>query len=119
MDITKYTFSLALLFTSIVAGFSRSSSTDTTGVGLPYFVPAIPEGFDDRQKAISTMNGYEATKAIRAFGNGKAGIPIIAMTANVWKEEVDLCFQAGMNDFIGKPFDTDELLIKIDQLTRK
>ncbi|MBK6373802.1 MAG: hypothetical protein IPF67_11645 [Saprospiraceae bacterium] len=32
------------------------------------------------------------------------------MTANVLKEEVDLCYQAGMNDFIGKPFDTNELI---------
>ena len=54
-----------------------------------------------------TMNGYEATIAIRAFDNEKAMTPIIAMTANVLKEEVDLCYQAGMNDFIGKPFDTD------------
>jgi len=65
------------------------------------------------------MNGYEATIAIRAFTNEKAGIPIIAMTANVLKEEVDLCYQAGMNDFIGKPFDTNELLLKIYNLKTK
>ncbi len=65
------------------------------------------------------MNGYEATIAIRAFTNGKADIPIIAMTANVLKEEVDLCYQAGMNDFIGKPFDTAELLHKIHQLIKR
>jgi CheY-like chemotaxis protein len=34
------------------------------------------------------MNGYEATEKIRAISNGKSGIPIIAMTANVMKEEV-------------------------------
>jgi len=65
------------------------------------------------------MNGYEATLAIRAFDNEKAGTPIIAMTANVLKEEVDLCYQAGMNDFIGKPFDTIELLNKINLLVKK
>ena len=65
------------------------------------------------------MNGYEATKAIRALDNDKAGTPIIAMTANVLKEEVDLCQQAGMNDFIGKPFDTSELIQKIYTLTNK
>ena len=65
------------------------------------------------------MNGYEATMAIRAFGNEKASTPIIAMTANVLKEEVDLCYQAGMNDFIGKPFDTQELLNKINLLIKK
>ncbi|MBK9491114.1 MAG: response regulator [Haliscomenobacter sp.] len=65
------------------------------------------------------MNGFEATKAIRNMGNKKANTPIIAMTANVLKEEVDLCYQAGMNDFIGKPFDTDELLHKIYNLKNK
>lgn len=62
------------------------------------------------------MNGYDATKTIRAFDNGKSKTPIIAMTANVLKEEVDKCYKAGMNDFIGKPFDTDELLQKIYNL---
>ncbi len=66
-----------------------------------------------------TMNGYEATKAIRAFDNKKAMTPIIAMTANVLKEEVELCYQAGMNDFIGKPFDLNELLQKIYHLKNK
>ncbi|MBK9105681.1 MAG: response regulator [Saprospiraceae bacterium] len=65
------------------------------------------------------MNGYEATIAIRGFDNEKANTPIIAMTANVLKEEVDLCYQAGMNDFIGKPFDTNELLQKIYNLKTK
>ena len=65
------------------------------------------------------MNGFEATIAIRNLGNEKAKTPIIAMTANVLKEEVDLCYQAGMNDFIGKPFDTDELLQKINQVIKK
>ena len=66
-----------------------------------------------------TMNGYEATKAIRSLGNEKSGTPVIAMTANVFKEEVELCYQAGMNDFIGKPFDTGELLQKIYNLKNK
>lgn len=65
------------------------------------------------------MNGYEATKAIRDLVIEKSKIPIIAMTANVMKEEVELCYKAGMNDFIGKPFDTEELIQKIYKLTHK
>ena len=65
------------------------------------------------------MNGFEATKAIRSLDSERANTPIIAMTANVLKEEVDLCYQAGMNDFIGKPFDTKELLNKIFNLINK
>ena len=65
------------------------------------------------------MNGFEAAKAIRNLGNEKSNTPIIAMTANVLKEEVDLCYQAGMNGFIGKPFDTNELMEKMFNLTNK
>ncbi|MES2648166.1 MAG: ATP-binding protein [Bacteroidota bacterium] len=65
------------------------------------------------------MNGFEATKAIRNLASEKSHTPIIAMTANVLKEEVDLCYQAGVNNFIGKPFDTTELLNKIFNLIKK
>ena len=64
------------------------------------------------------MSGYEATEKIRASGTGRAGIPIIAMTANVMKEEIEHCREVGMNDFIGKPFDTEKLLHKIFNLTK-
>ncbi|MDX1478479.1 MAG: ATP-binding protein [Saprospiraceae bacterium] len=62
------------------------------------------------------MNGYEATRAIRSMKNGVVDVPIIAMTANVLKEEVDQCYAVGMNDFIGKPFEVDDLLQKIGNL---
>jgi len=61
------------------------------------------------------MDGYEATRRIRALDMAKAkAIPIIAMTANVFCEDVEKCLQAGMNDHIGKPVDTEELLTKLD-----
>ena len=59
------------------------------------------------------MNGYEASQAIRAMEGEKSRIPIIAMTASIEKVETDKCFEAGMNDFIGKPFDTEDLLQKL------
>ncbi len=65
------------------------------------------------------MNGFDATRTIRNLESEKANTPIIAMTANVLKEEVDLCYQAGMNDFIGKPFDTEELIQKIYNFVNK
>ncbi|MCL2059762.1 MAG: response regulator [Oscillospiraceae bacterium] len=60
------------------------------------------------------MDGYIATKNIRASGVVRSQtIPIIAMTANVFKEDVIKCLDAGMNDHIGKPIDIDELLMRI------
>jgi len=56
------------------------------------------------------IDGYEATKLIRAFDHPNAKkIPIIAMTANVFKEDVERCRAAGMNDHIGKPLNFDEV----------
>ncbi|MCL2821604.1 MAG: response regulator [Firmicutes bacterium] len=57
------------------------------------------------------MDGYDATRAIRQIKHPKAvTIPIVAMTANVFKEDVDNCMAAGMNDHIGKPIDFAEVL---------
>ena len=55
------------------------------------------------------MDGYEATRRIRQSSHPKAKtIPIIAMTANVFREDVERCIAAGMNEHIGKPLDMDE-----------
>jgi signal transduction histidine kinase len=60
------------------------------------------------------MDGYEATRGIRSFGApNSAAIPIIAMTANVFKEDIDKCLEAGMNDHLGKPVDIDEVCAKL------
>ena len=52
------------------------------------------------------MNGYEATQAIRALSRLDAvGIPIVAMTANAFAEDVQKSLEAGMNEHIAKPVD--------------
>jgi CheY-like chemotaxis protein len=57
------------------------------------------------------IDGLEATRLIRSLDFPKAKeIPIIAMTANVFKEDIDKCFNAGMNAHIGKPLDLNEVL---------
>ena len=57
------------------------------------------------------MDGYEATRRIRALDAPNAkSIPIIAMTANVFREDIEKCLDAGMNGHIGKPLDFEEVL---------
>lgn len=56
------------------------------------------------------MNGYEATRKIRA-GKNPLGrkIPVVAMTANAFAEDIRRCLDAGMNAHIAKPIDLDKL----------
>jgi signal transduction histidine kinase/CheY-like chemotaxis protein len=60
------------------------------------------------------MDGYEATRRIRALDVLAAKkIPIVAMTANVFREDIEKCLEAGMNDHIGKPLDFDTVMEKL------
>jgi signal transduction histidine kinase/DNA-binding response OmpR family regulator len=60
------------------------------------------------------MDGYEAARRIRAFNLPNAQtIPIVAMTANVFREDVEKCLAAGMNDHVGKPLDFDDVINKL------
>ena len=57
------------------------------------------------------MDGYEATRHIRLLDAPAAKtIPIIAMTANVFREDVERCLEAGMDDHLGKPLDFEEVM---------
>lgn len=59
------------------------------------------------------LNGFDAAIAIRKLKGQKGKIPIIAMTANNTKAELEKCYSAGMNDYISKPFETEMLISKI------
>ena len=62
------------------------------------------------------MNGYEATAAIRAIGSRYATqIPIVAMTANAFAEDVLLSKNAGMNEHIAKPLDLNKLYLSLEK----
>ena len=57
------------------------------------------------------MDGYTATRRIRGSGVPRAAeIPIVAMTANAFKEDVDKCLDAGMNGHIGKPLEFEKVI---------
>ena len=60
------------------------------------------------------MDGCEATRMIRALDIPKAKqIPIIAMTANAFKEDVAMCISCGMNDHLAKPIDVEAVTRKL------
>jgi CheY-like chemotaxis protein len=73
------------------------------------------------------MDGYEATRRIRAFENGRSeksakyprGVPIIAMTANVFQEDIKKCLAEGMNAHVGKPLNIDDVLILLRRYLKK
>ncbi|MDR0303010.1 MAG: response regulator [Treponema sp.] len=71
------------------------------------------------------MDGYEATRRIRSLeaelrkknsaqsSERPEGVPIIAMTANVFREDIEKCLEAGMDSHVGKPLDFEEVLVKL------
>jgi CheY-like chemotaxis protein len=62
------------------------------------------------------MDGMEATRRIRALpGHKREELPIIALTANVFKNEIDACLEAGMDSHVGKPVD----MVKILEVLRR
>ena len=86
------------------------------GVEAVNMFSKTPEKYDlilmDLQMPL--MDGYEATRRIRKLDLPNAkNIPIIAMTANVFREDVEKCLEAGMNDHVGKPLDFDDVLGKL------
>ncbi|MCL2008640.1 MAG: response regulator [Treponema sp.] len=98
---------------------------EPTGVSLEYgengrevleIFSADPEKFDmvfmDVQ--MPEMDGHEATRRIRSLENEWAKrVPIVAMTANVFREDIDMCLASGMNDHVGKPLDMEDVFSKM------
>ena len=75
---------------------------------------ASPEGYYDlilMDVLMPHMNGYNAARAIRELDREDAGtVPIVAMTANAFKEDVDRAIASGMNEHMAKPLEYDKLL---------
>jgi len=79
---------------------------------------ASPERFDiifmDVQMPV--MDGLEATRAIRALDTPRAkAVPIIAMTAYAFAEDIERCLKAGMNSHVSKPIELEALLTVADK----
>ena len=77
-------------------------------IALDTFKDAEPGSFDAvlMDVMMPVMGGYDATRAIRASGKADAGtIPIIAMTANAFDEDIRKALDSGMNAHLAKPID--------------
>jgi CheY-like chemotaxis protein len=78
---------------------------DKFSASPPYFFDLI---FMDVQMPV--MDGYEATHVIRSMNReDAAGVPIIAMTANAYQEDINMALVAGMNGHVAKPIDFDKV----------
>ncbi len=64
------------------------------------------------------MDGYEATAAIRGLERKDAGVPIIAMTADAFSEDMQRCLACGMNDHLAKPIDMQAVAFKLKKYLR-
>ena len=91
------------------------SETETAENGLVAIEKLKSGNFDvvlmDVQMPV--MDGYETTKAIRQMEAPKSATPIVALTANATRIDVEKCLAAGMNDFLPKPFTPDDLYRKL------
>jgi signal transduction histidine kinase/CheY-like chemotaxis protein len=107
---------------SLLEGTGLIIDTAENGIETLEKYATAPDSYDlvfmDMQ--MPGMDGLEATRRIRtieeklaAMGNPRKRIPIIAMTANVFKDDIENCIAAGMDDHIGKPLDMDTVFEKL------
>lgn len=82
----------------------------------------MPENYYDvilMDVQMPNMDGYTATQRIRDLDDSRAEIPIIAMTANAYDEDRRKAQEAGMDGFLAKPLDVDEMMRLLGKITKK
>jgi signal transduction histidine kinase/DNA-binding NarL/FixJ family response regulator/HPt (histidine-containing phosphotransfer) domain-containing protein len=89
-------------------------------------VQAVTDGHDGRRFDVVLMDvmmpgmdGLEATRRIRALPGAQAEVPILAVTASAFAEDVEACREAGMNAHLAKPIEREALLAALDRLTEE
>ncbi len=95
----RYLEKAGFLVEEAVNGVEATEKTQLADFDLILMDVSMPE-----------MDGMLATCHIRAQGGGNANVPIIALTAHAMTGDRELCLAAGMNDYLNKPLDYDELL---------
>ena len=101
------------ILTALLEPTNIITDTATSGKEAVALLKANPDRYDlilmDIQ--MPEIDGLQATKMIRNLDSPKAAtIPVIAMTANVFKEDIEKCLAAGMNGHLGKPIVINDVL---------
>lgn len=101
------------------AGVQVDAAQD--GAQAVEMLKAAPAGYYDlilMDVQMPRMNGYEATRAIRALPDAQAKTPIAAMTANAFEEDRRAAIAAGMNGHVAKPIDVGSLLKTLSEVMK-
>jgi len=104
-----------LVVRSVLAKFGLTADFAGNGIEALEAVRQRPYDLILMDVHMPEMDGLEATRAIRSFGDERARIPVIALTANAFAHDVESCHAAGMNGHLGKPFRKEELIIAIGE----
>lgn len=112
----------ALVLTELLKTVGASCVVKPNGKeALDEFVKSSPKTYNavlmDIQMPV--MDGYEATRQIRKSGHVDCNIPILAMTANAFAEDIKNCIDAGMNAYMLKPIDISKLEENLSVLLNK
>jgi signal transduction histidine kinase/CheY-like chemotaxis protein len=110
------------IFVSIMEGSGAEIVSAANGVEALRLFIEDPDGYSiifmDVQ--MPEMDGLEATRRIREVNHPSAKtVPIVAMTANVFREDIEACLASGMDDHLGKPLNMEEVFKKIRQSGRR
>jgi CheY-like chemotaxis protein len=102
-----------MLVTAILA--RAGARADIAGNGLEAIEAMRSRAYDIilMDMRMPELDGLEATRRIRELGGAPSRVPIIALTANATQEDRRQCLEAGMNDFMAKPIDANDLIQKI------
>jgi PAS domain S-box-containing protein len=92
-----------IVFSKLLQGFDVDVTIACNGKEAVEFASSRLFDIVMMDMRMPEMNGLEATQAIRALGGKWSYIPIIALTANAFADDVKACREAGMNEFVSKP----------------
>lgn len=108
-----------VVVTKMLAPYTIDISTAGGGAGAISAAARSPFDVILMDMSMPEIDGLEATRRIRALGEGLATITIIALTANAYADDVKACKDAGMNDFLAKPTQKKQLVAAIMRVVER